>query len=105
MLRHIQHELIIPQSYHVRRWNVVQQISWPAGGNAGGLVGIGNDALQFSNRDVLQFFVLDELGQRRSEKGIARAIGVAYLTGDAVYMACLSPEAIESAVGAAGHKN
>ena len=52
-----------------------------AGGNACGFVGKGEDAFQLFHRQGIEIFFA-QLGQCRTEEGIACAIGIAHLAGN-----------------------
>ena len=68
-----------------------------AGGDAGSFVGKGQNAFQFVHSQGVQL-LLAELGQGSPKEGIACAVGVAHLAGNASYMTSLVPKAVEYAV-------
>ncbi len=69
----------------------------PAGGDAGGLVGKGQNAFQLFHRQGVQL-LLAELGQGSPKEGIACAVGITTLQGTPCHMAGLVPKAVEYAV-------
>ena len=75
-----------------------------AGGDAGRFVGKGQNAFQFVHRQGVQL-LLAEFGQSRPKEGIACAVGVAHLAGDASHMASFLPKAVEYAVCTQGDEN
>ena len=75
-----------------------------AGGDAGSFVGKGQNAFQFVHGQGVQL-LLAELGQGSPKEGIACAVGVAHLAGNASHMAGLVPKAVEHAVCTQGDKN
>ena len=75
-----------------------------AGGDAGRLVGKGQNAFQFVHRQGVQL-LLAELGQSGPKEGVACAVGVAHLAGDASHMASFLPKAVEYAVCTQGDEN
>ena len=75
-----------------------------AGGDAGSFVGKGQNAFQFVHSQGVQL-LLAELGQSSPKEGIACAVGVAYLAGNASHMAGLVPKAVEYAVCTQGDEN
>ena len=75
-----------------------------AGGDAGSFIGKGQNAFQFVHRQGVQL-LLAELGQGSPKEGIACAVGVAHLAGNASHMAGLVPKAVEYAVCTQGDKN
>ena len=75
-----------------------------AGGDAGSLVGKSQNAFQFVHSQGAQL-LLAELGQGSPKEGIACAVGVAYLAGNASHMAGLVPKAVEYAVCTQGDKS
>ena len=75
-----------------------------AGGDAGSFVGKGQNAFQFVHSQGVQL-LLAELGQRSPKEGIACAVGVAHLAGNASYMTSLVPKAVEYAVCTQGDKD
>ena len=75
-----------------------------AGGDAGSFIGKGQNAFQFVHRQGVQLF-LAEFGQSRPKEGIACAVGVAHLAGDACHMTSFLPKAVEYAVCTQGDKN
>ena len=75
-----------------------------AGGDAGSLVGKGQNAFQLVHGQGVQI-LLAELGQSSPKEGIACAVGVAHLAGNASHMAGLVPKAVEYAVCTQGDKN
>ena len=75
-----------------------------AGGDAGRFVGKGQNAFQLVHRQGVQF-LLAELGQGSPKEGIACAVGVAHLAGNACHMAGLVPKAVEYAVCTQGDED
>ena len=75
-----------------------------AGGDAGSLVGKGQNAFQLVHSQGVQL-LLSELGQGSPKEGITCAVGVAHLAGNASYMASFLPKAVEYAVCTQGDKN
>ena len=75
-----------------------------AGGDAGCLVGKGKNAFQLVHGQGVQL-LLAELGQGSPKEGIACAVGVAYLAGNASHMTGLVPKAVEYTVCTQGDKN
>ena len=75
-----------------------------AGGNAGCLVGKGQNAFQLVHRQGVQL-LLAELGQGSPKEGVACAVGVAHLAGHARHMAGFLPKAVEYAVCTQGDEN
>ena len=75
-----------------------------AGGDAGSFVGKGQNAFQFVHSQGVQL-LLAELGQGSTKEGVACAVGVAHLAGNASYMTSLVPKAIEYAVCTQGDKD
>ena len=76
----------------------------PAGGDAGRFVGKSQNAFQLVHGQGVQL-LLAELGQSSPKEGIACAVGVAHLAGNASHMAGLVPKAVEYAVCTQGDKN
>ena len=76
----------------------------PTGGDAGRFVGKGQNAFQLFHRQGIEIFFA-QLGQCRTEEGIACAIGIAHLAGNTRHMTGLFAEAIEHTVRAEGDKN
>ena len=76
----------------------------PTGGDAGCFVGKGQNAFQLFHRQGIEIFFA-QLGQCRTEEGIACAIGIAHLAGNTRHMTGLFAEAIEHTVRAEGDKN
>ena len=74
-----------------------------AGGDAGSLVGKSQNAFQLVHSQGVQL-LLAELGQGSPKEGIACAIGIAHLAGNASHMAGLVPKAVEYAVCTQGDK-
>ena len=75
-----------------------------AGSDAGSFIGKGQNAFQLVHRQGVQL-LLAELGQSRPKEGIACAVGVAYLAGNACHMASFLPKAVEYAVCTQGDEN
>ena len=75
-----------------------------AGGDAGSFVGKSQNAFQFVHSQGVQL-LLAELGQGSTKEGVACAVGVAHLAGNASYMTSLVPKAVEYAVCTQGDKN
>ena len=75
-----------------------------AGGDAGGLVGKGQDRLKRFGRQGGEV-LLAELGERRAEEGVARAIGVADGAPHAGDVAGLFAQAVEHAVRTEGDED
>ena len=75
-----------------------------AGGDAGSLVGKSQNAFQLVHSQGVQL-LLAELGRSDPKEGIACAVGVAYLAGNACHMAGLVPKAVEYAVCTQGDEN
>ena len=68
------------------------------------LVGKSQNAFQLVHRQGVQL-LLAELGQRSPKEGIACAVGITHLAGDACHMAGLVPKAVEYAVCTQGDEN
>ena len=75
----------------------------PTGGDACGFVGKGQNAFQLVHRQGIEIFFA-QLGQCRTEEGIACAVGITHLAGDASHMTGLVPKAVEYAVCTQGDK-
>ena len=75
-----------------------------AGGDAGSLVGKGQNAFQLVHGQGVQIR-LAEPGQSSPKEGITCAVGVAHLAGNAGHMASFLPKAVEYAVCTQGDKD
>mgnify|MGYP002224930768 CR=1 FL=1 len=75
-----------------------------AGGDAGGLIRKGEDTFQLFHRQGIEIFFA-QLGQCRTEEGIACAIGIAHLAGNTRHMTGLFAKAIEHTVRAERNEN
>ena len=75
-----------------------------AGGDAGSFISKGQNAFQLVHGQGVQL-LLAELGQGSPKEGIACAVGVAHLAGNASHMTGLVPKAVEYAVCTQGDKN
>ena len=75
-----------------------------AGGDAGSLIGKSQNAFQFVHSQGVQL-LLAELGRSNPKEGIACAVGVAYLAGNASHTAGFLPKAVEYAVCTQGDEN
>ena len=75
-----------------------------AGGDAGSFISKGQNAFQLVHSQGVQL-LLAELGQGSPKEGIACAVGVAHLAGNASHMTGLVPKAVEYAVCTQGDKN
>ena len=75
-----------------------------AGGDAGRFVGKSPNGFQFVHSQGVQL-LLAELGQGSPKEGVACAVGVAHLAGNARHMTGLVPKTVEHAVCTQGDKD